>query len=614
MVPEAAEAMEQYVRLEPRNLKARLQLADYYRLANNLDSELECLMKAAATITIQREDLLTRIGQIYERLGLRDAAAQAYDAALAELPIAVEPRLALGRMAADDGDAEAARDQARRVLQIKTDNRDAKLLEARAALIEGNLDEASVLVAALMDVPDGDVLTLDAMVKFRKGEFVDAMTSFEQAATSGGGVNEQYWINLGIYFLAAGSGAQADLVFQTIDRLNPAGPWGPLGQALSDMVTVVAEPDATEGLIDDALARDPNHAYALYARARFRMHHRDDAAGALDSLEQSIRADDRFYPAYLEYAWILQRSREYAEADALLDLVRRAVPHLSAGRVLLQRGLMALRTSAFSSARGFFDQADALDQPPFGATLCRAWLLYTEDRRVEEALAALNGLQSRDSSGIARMWADEIQRAELQKEWQDEFNRAAGAKVGNGWTQVEGFGVDVSLTGTAATWSGTQSQKDMGMTRIEREVSGTGFLEVSAVFSPEENIQGTYGLRLVYFKAPNRSDLSALVRVGPDGKVEYGSSDDAGKRVQLKESSMTPVGKVHLRIALEPGERERMSELVFYVNGQRVGAHEFRSRDMSKTVTVSLFGQAARGIRYGFDLESVNIVTVEKKK
>jgi tetratricopeptide (TPR) repeat protein len=136
-------------------------------------------------------------------------------------------------------------------------------------------------------------------------------------------------------------------------------------------------------LFNQAVAEDPQDAYALYYRGVTRGQ-QGDAEGAIADLTAALNAQPTFKRAALELGIALVQKQEYNDAMALLERARES-PELEA-RASFFLGICRLRRGEYNRARALFERAAAGDEKlATSAHYYEGIIAYREGER-EEAI------------------------------------------------------------------------------------------------------------------------------------------------------------------------------------------------------------------------------------
>jgi hypothetical protein len=111
-----------------------------------------------------------------------------------------------------------------------------------------------------------------------------------------------------------------------------------------------------------------------------------------------------------------------------------------------------------------------------------AYIDYKQ-RNAEEAIRKLQAALALDPLNIwAKNALQQITIASSQSIWVDDFNRPNNLVIGQGWTETEKYGVEISVAGNQCLFNGIQSLVKDGLTTLEKTVARASFIKFEARF------------------------------------------------------------------------------------------------------------------------------------
>lgn len=319
MLEPAKLELQKTLELKRDHAKAIQMLGQILEDEGNFDGAIGHYQLSAEGAPALREELWWRVGEALRRIGLFEAALEAYGKSILS-PLSFRGKISQARMLVEIGEYAKAVEIVNDADKYKGDTKNytpelrtlAHLSRGRARLMTGDLAQAAADLEAAGKAGSAEAWNALGACQAFEGKWKDAAASFVAALQA-----DQYqleaWTNLAFLYLLAGKTGEADAILAKAVQRDPAGMDAAAGQALS-LLLAGKFPEATKR-IEEALAIDPSHAYAKYLQGDLALR-----AGTLDAAlaasRAALRRQPQFLPAYYSTGAACLRSAEAALGEA----------------------------------------------------------------------------------------------------------------------------------------------------------------------------------------------------------------------------------------------------------------------------------------------------------
>ncbi|MEQ8762690.1 MAG: tetratricopeptide repeat protein [Planctomycetota bacterium] len=615
-------ALEQYrvlLGLERADKSAAYRgLAEVHRSRFDPEAELKIYREATAA-GVQDPKLMVDFGDLYERLGMEEAAEKIYRELVERDGFDRHGRLALGRLLVKTGRPELAKthlDAAASASLEGDEIRELNYWQGRRQLALGELDGAKRAFEQVVQLaeawPDGYAGL--AATLFLQGDESGALRQIERGL-EGAGEDGALRYDRALAEMRQGNLEDAGRDLARAARLDPflAAPVeiarGYLAETAGDVL------DARDRY-ETAVEMAPMLPMAHYHLGRAQRASGDEAS-AFEAFTRALALEWRSHEVVHELAYLTYGLGQYDEAARFVSKALEREP--SSQYLLVLAGLIALKQGRLDAAMELFDSVPEDRQSP--TLQCARAICYYQQGNSREARGLLGRVRDTlsaqgDSADLLRMeyaarTLGAIQDNESKELWSDDFNRRQLTK---GWETRESFGITVSIDDGQVLFQGEQANESDGLTILAREETGRSLvafeatLNVSATGSrvrtglmiqirrAGRNVDEDRWAELAFARGP-RGDLQTYLR--RNHKVDQDWTSIEGSRWPSS-------GPVTLRI-----ERLDPEEPVFTlsVNGEVAGEIEFSSmKSYSLGVHLGIFGQAGLGESYRIAVDDVRII------
>jgi tetratricopeptide (TPR) repeat protein len=505
--PRALAVAEDLYRLaasyDPEDLEPRLGLARCLEAGFRFEEAFAEYSALLDTFS-HHAALHARIGLLEERFLLHDRAEERLRQAVSVDRNQWEARFALGGFLSRRGRHEEALDHLRSAFQSAPT--EPKLLHVRVAIrvaladalfALGRVDEARALYEQALQADAAaqraraGLLATALLGNAQPDTAIAPVDAAAGAALGAPSEGEGYELLLvrGTSALLEGDHATSrDLLRLAVDA-DPLRAARPLS-ALGHLALVTGNDADAMGFLEEAVARDPGDAYALYLRGRL-LGRQDDYEGARASLLAALDREIDFEDALVALGEMAFGLGRFEDAERYLERAIAIDPRRPPVHAL--RGVNFLRLGSVPDARAAFDEALSLDGAEPTSRAGKAWCAYL-DGEVTEALILLanldEGRRDQPEDDPWRVWSREqilrIQDHVQKVEWRDNFNRS---RLINGWLTREGSGPTVAMDEGAVKIEGLFDT--IGSTQVYREYLASDFVSFSADLwiSPTSNVR-----------------------------------------------------------------------------------------------------------------------------
>ncbi len=580
----AADHLRKYVALDPRHPRTYELLADALASLLDFEGELRTLAQAE-TAGVESPGLVVRRARWLARIGARAGALRHLAEGVARFPSDRGVHLAYGRELLAAGSAEEVAlaveqfQQAEQGSQTREQRMEVYADRGAARLDHGEAEAALDEAKRILNVDKGSALgfRLEGAAEFALGRFTDAEADFrrlQEAATSPEWKGEAA-LSLGLARTRLGDFDQARADLRSVTALQPLlGAKAAAGEA--ELLAVTDHLDAAVARCRDAVARAPDDAYLRYFLGR--MLRRANAwEEAQAELRRALDLGATFPDLFNELGYLALLEGRAADARRYFDESLAREERDEARLMLAHAHLLA---GELGPARTAFEALNAR-KPGAEALLGLAFCSYKRGesqaaqqvwQQVKEELPSAHA----DDKAYAAKWLALVLDLESKQVWEDTIE---WRDVGNGWELDQRYGLEPKAPGGSFRLAGVQRQGTTveQWSYLKRDVELAQFFEyeVDVVFGAEH--QGRVGFGLAHFtggatgQAP-QVRASLLLALEPDGKVVL------QHREHTDDAEWKPIGEAPL--AVKAGEtvtlalrrKERGSPLFqFFANGSAVG-------------------------------------------
>lgn len=218
------EQLQQTVRAEPGNAKARVLLGSALAMEGKRSEALEQMLEAVK-LEPSSADVYNKLGVVLSHFSELAAAREAFEKAIALDGNLADPRVHLAMLLAQTGDSSGAGIQLDRVLQIKDPQTDVAFVQYLRGKVDnetGNFEDAvRNFNAALRRKPKfADAWSELGIAQRAMLQDAEALRAFEKAAAlAPGDADSQY--RLGLQYLKLGKAKDAVIHLTQADALRP---------------------------------------------------------------------------------------------------------------------------------------------------------------------------------------------------------------------------------------------------------------------------------------------------------------------------------------------------------------------------------------------------------
>ncbi len=593
-------------------------LARVYRAQYDVEKEMAVFSEGVEK-GVTSPSLMVDFGDLYERLGLPEAAEAIYRGLVEKDSFDKHGRLALGRLLVRTGRAALAGEHLEAAASASLEGEQIKTLaywQGRRRLAIGDLEGAQTAFRQVIQLGESEPQGYAGLAAtlLVAGDASGARQQIERGLER---CNDDAALRLNRALVAIrldeADLAAADLVRSA--RLDPM-----FGAPVEIVRGYLSELDGDQlearEHYDNAVAMAPENPMAHYHLGRVLRAAGDDSS-AFTALTASLSLEWRLYEVVHELAYLTYELGQYDEARRFIEKALEREP--GSHYLLVLAGLIALRQGRLEAADAYFDRVPEEQQ---NATIQAARAIsYYEQGNSGEArnlLARTREQQAAqgDAADLPRLeYAEETLRAiednESKEQWIDDFNRRQLTK---GWEAREPFGVRVVIDEGKVLFQGQQDNLSEGLTLLSREELGRALVAFEATFRLDDpNARFRNGLLLQIRRPGRRVEDDRWAELGfargPKGDLQtYLRRNHKTEQdwTSLPEATWPTEGPVTLRIE-RPDPDEPMFELS--VNGEKVGEVEFSSmKSYSLGIHLAVFSQAGLTEKVKFVVDRVRII------
>jgi tetratricopeptide (TPR) repeat protein len=353
----AISAFQQVIRMDSKNVEARLQIGEYLVAGGMRDADLYKQAQKMGEEILQLEPLnveaLTLLGNAFAGQHESDKAIEQYEKALSKDPANLKAKLNLAAQY-QNKDINKAESIFKEVLQKHPEAIEAYLSIAFFYASNKKPQEAENYLKKAFDLNPADQRSLYTLVSFyaSSNKLAEAENVFKEAITRKPKEREPRW-GLSSFYLQQG---RIDLSIATLNEMLKASPGDTAALLrLAEIYLSQNDPAKAEENVHAVLAARKNDAQAHYLQGRIYVR-RKEFDKALPEFETAIKNDESLLPAYLEKASlqfmrndldaceatlnaVLQRDKDYVPAHAayakLLSVRQRAQDALQQAQQVL---------------------------------------------------------------------------------------------------------------------------------------------------------------------------------------------------------------------------------------------------------------------------------------
>ena len=607
----AAEHLAQYVALDPKHARTYELLADVRASLLDFEGELAALQTAQAA-GVESAGLVARRARWLGRVGARAGALARFAAGVSRFPNDRELRLAWGRALLAQGSPDAGAlalaqfEQAEQRSQSAQERMEVIAAAGAAYLEQGDAERALQEARRILNVDRNSPLgcRLEGAAAYALGRYTDAVTHWERlrelAQTPA--AHGEAALSLGIARTRLGEFETARSDLELAPRLDPR-----LGAraaaAEADLLAVTGSLDTAVARCRDAVAGAPDDPHLRYFLGRM-LRRAGDLQAAQVELRGALALGATFSDLFTELGYLALLE---GRADAARRYFEESLRQEEHEETLLLLAHAHLLAEDLVAARKLLDGLNA--RKPTGESLLGiAYCLY---RRGESPSAqelwhqVANELQSAhpDDKAYAGRWLTAVLDLESKQIWEDAIQ---WREIGNGWEVDERFGLKPTVQTGAFRLAGVQRQGTTieQWSYLRRDVELASFFEFEVDVSSGPDHQGRVGFGLAHFIGA-ASQQAPQVRVSLLLAIDSDGSLSVQQRERVDDVEWRKIGT----IAFQPGaitrlalrRRERASPVFqFLVNGSPVGPPIEMTPWRGKTrqqISALFFAAAAGGKR-----------------
>jgi len=368
-----------------------------YDAGDMVEARLE--LRNALQLAPANARALYLLALIDEREAQYAAVVAGLEQAVRSEPAFPDARIKLGNYYAVAGRVAETREQANAAISLAPSSAAARLLNARACFLEGDiaraLDQASH--ARLLDPARPDVITFIASLHAAEGRHQDALQVLDEALDTADPVTVEGLRQARVSLLVrSGALAAAEAELHELAAAYPRSPTYPL--ALAQLFSATARPEDAERSIRALIARDPDN-----AEWRMRLAGLIAGQGRLQEASAGLEQASRQNPASTTLRMALgdfhERSGNVEKALAVYRDLAAAAPRSEDG--LAARNRMVVLTAPRDETQARQQLAEILADAPgnVDALLARAAFSFSDDR-FRECIADLRSALARQPDSV----------------------------------------------------------------------------------------------------------------------------------------------------------------------------------------------------------------------
>ncbi|MBI2922062.1 MAG: tetratricopeptide repeat protein, partial [Planctomycetes bacterium] len=590
MFDEAARALEIALSMQFK-MPTLGKLGDLYATGlADPDREVRLYRTILEKSPIGADVVWTRLGRVYEALGLPTRAIEAYSAGTKAAQFAPEPRQRLAILFAADGRFAEAQEHLDRMNAAPQNLAlpDSHLAAGTLAWYQGRLEPAKEELAQAG--PAG--LHLLGCAEAHLGSTAAAVAAFK-AALAADPERMDAWLNLGVICGLAGDWTRARACFEEAAYRAPVSPhpWAALGWAS------LREAKAQEAAAayDEALRRDPRCAQALLGKGRLALD-----AGDFASAETNLLAALKAGAGAVGFRELGLARLRLRNTSGAVEALRRAVEFSADPDAHALLGFAILATNADAGEEQFRRGIEA--DPDHILSNCGL-------AAVDYARRDLNGAKNRFDVVLSRVpdhafamrgkrLANEAATRTLREEY---FERKDAEALKHQWVEREKEGLKIVLQRGRAVFMGRQVRDD-GVTTMYW-LTTDKFLSFEAELDCSKIARATAGLTVAVSSADAKnSPVIRLVRT-IKGRIGFWQGQ-AGQPPVWQDGGDAPEGTLRLRI--ERTGASGGAEWGIWVNGTRVGL--LRADLRGKTLEAGIYGAALKDESWELAVDNVRLI------
>ena len=385
-----------------RALLDRGRLGEARTLADRIDRVNNASEAHQARALVLKAEVAAAGGEMSQAVWLIEKAGQL---APQDLPT----QLARVRMLLAVGDRLRVQQELTQLTRLAPDDPEVLALQAEFALSTGNEAAATRAIDRLAAVADPRVARLRGEVHAQQNRTAEAIAAFTTA------IDQDYTDVAAVIALAGlrirseprAALAPLDATRQRL-QADPRAAVRPKLRALAlahaNLLAETGRKDQAIGVLDAALAADPDDNAAQLRRGELAIEQGRGAAGRADLAAVAERTGG--YPGLAE-----SLGRLYLRDNELVLLAALVQPHLSDPRasddVLVMGGLLRLAQGEVDAAEALIDRVLLRSGSVWEARLAKARVLYTRGR-LAEALAEVRLARPREPDAEVELWTGKI--------------------------------------------------------------------------------------------------------------------------------------------------------------------------------------------------------------
>ncbi len=590
LVEEAAKELEASLRIgfKPATLA---KLVEVYAQLSDPDREVRLYRELLEKRPTGAEAIWSRLGRVYEALGLPTRAMDAYLGAIKASPFYADAKQRLVVLLAADGRLPEAEGHA---AALAADLKAKELAETRLAAgtllyYSGRFEDAKADLTAAG--PAGLLLLGCAEASLGRGK--EAAAAF-RAALEANPDQIEAWLNLGLVCAVAGDAVKAKACFDEAAFRSPISPnpWASTGWLLLRQ----AKPAEAVAAWDEALKRDSRCAFALLGKGKVALDG-GDAAASEPLLLQALKAGAG-PAAFRELGLARLRMKNTSGA---VEALRRAAGGTSDPDAHALLGFAILPTNP-AAAEQEFRAAIAAD-PVHVLGACGIAAVVYARRELAEARQRFEAILTRVADHAYAMKGKRLANdAATRRWWHDEFDRKDGEAVRRNWLEREKEGLKVTLARGRAQFAGKQNRDD-GATALTRPTSDR-FLSFEVELDFTKIGRATAGITLGQPQSP-QSNNPNVIRFGRDatGKLSV-AMGPVQQPPQWKALGDCPAGVVRLRI---DRANPAANDYTLSLNGVAMGT-PLRADIRAAKLEVGVFGFGQKGDDWELGIDNVRLI------
>jgi tetratricopeptide (TPR) repeat protein len=517
MDEEAVKCLERAINAGKTEIKYYFRLAEYYASQMNMEKELSVYQSALKSGVVNTEVLFEKLGGVSERLGMPVEALAYYEDSTKAHPHYVPAWLRMGDLYFARGNYDAALNCYQRVQQI---NAGEPALPSRMGTLEfmkGNFPQAGQLLGK-----EPGFANMLGVIALLSDDHQTAVQHFSEAIKNSLKDRAAGLTNLAYLYLAADKHKDAELLLQEAAKQDPASAMPLIG--LGYLRWMTNNHDDALQQFNKAVKIDPANFFAYYSRGQFHFYKRKNDLAQKDFL--FCLDNNPSFPGILYHLGVIAfEDKKFADAMNYYTLYTRQIPDISVDDYV-NLGIIYAADRQFEKSFAAVAQATALKPEYLPVLSLQAYLLFMANNNSKEAIELLAQLTKKypDEDYIYEI-LNLINRAASLVKWTDKFDRPNNADIGKVWTEIEKFGVVISLTDKKCVFSGKQAVVNQAITSLEQIRSKDNFAELEIEFESVKDKSD----KVTGFYIADQNKRSMLFIANVNNQLCYGSSKSADK-------------------------------------------------------------------------------------